>query len=112
MAGEGEAVRDMQDNLIASDQGIAQDGTSATRPTDDQDLDETRRLLYMLLFATRTKRYNLVGTVVNALRHHQGYDGADLEDRVLAAAEGTCSPPDDTWVRAQIARITSGLGGA
>jgi len=108
MAGEDEAVRDMQDNLTARDQDIAQDGTSATRPTDDQDLDETRRLLYMLLFATRTKRYNLVGTVVNAMRHHQGYDGADLEDKVLAAVED--SPPDETWARSQIARITAELG--
>lgn len=108
MATEDEAVQDMQDNLTARDQDIAQDGTSSTRSTSAEDLDETRRLLYMLLFANRTKRYNLVGTVVNAMRHHQGCADADLEERVLAQVE---LAGDDTWVRQQIARITAELEG-
>lgn len=107
MADEDE-VREMQDNLTARDQDIAQDGTSSTRPSNAEDLDETRRLLYMTLFAGRTKRYNLVGTIVNAMRHHQGNDAPDLEERVLAQVES--ENLDDTWVRGQIARLTSQLG--
>lgn len=55
--------------------------------TDEErrDLDETRRLLYMALAAPRTERYNLVGTIVNALRHHQGM----LLDRSLSQALST-----------------------
>lgn len=110
MAAEDEAVRDAQDNLIASDQDIAQDGTSSTRPTNAEDLDETRRLLYMTLFARKTKRYNLVGTIVNAMRHHQGNDAPDLEERVLAQVEDEA--PDDAWTREQIASLTRQLGEA
>jgi hypothetical protein len=109
MAEEDEAVREMQDNLLASDQDVAQDGTSSTRPSNAEDLDETRRLLYMTLFASRTKRYNLVGTIVNAMRHHQGCKDEDLEERILAQVENQA---DDTWVRAQIARLTIELGEA
>lgn len=100
----------MQDGLTARDQDIALDGTSSTRPTSAEDLDETRRLLYMTLFAGRTKRYNLVGTIVNAMRHHQGCTDADLEERILAQVED--APADDTWTRAQIAAITAQLGEA
>lgn len=55
--------------------------------TDEErrDLDETRRLLYAALAASRTERYNLVGTIVNALRHHQGM----LLDRSLSEALST-----------------------
>lgn len=111
MADEDE-VREAQDNLTARDQDITMDGTSSTRPTNAEDLDETRRLLYMSLFAGRTKRYNLVGTIVNAMRHHQGYAGADLEERVLAQVENASTIEGDAWAREQIARITSELGEA
>jgi hypothetical protein len=72
------------------------------------DLDETRRLLYMALVADKTKKYNLVGTLINALRHHQGVTDADLEDRVTSQVEGTAA--DETWARGQIDRITTALG--
>lgn len=75
----------------------------------DRDLDETRRLLYMTLVVGRTKKYNLAGTLVNALRHHQGVTDADLEDKVVALVEGTESADED-WVRAQIARINDETG--
>lgn len=78
----------------------------------DRDLDETRRLLYMALVAGKTKRYNLAGTLINALRHHQGVADADLEAQVLALMDdGTA---DEAWARAQITRITDELnaGGA
>ncbi len=73
------------------------------------DLDETRRLLYMALVVGQTKKYNLAGTLINALRHHQGVTDADLEDRVLHQVEGTETGDDDTWVRGQISRITDEL---
>lgn len=110
MADEDEAVQEVQDNLTARDQDVALDGTSSTRPTNAEDLDETRRLLYMTLFTHRTKRYNLAGTIVNAMRHHQGNDAPDLEERILAQVEGTS--PDDTWTRQQIARLSAQLGEA
>ena len=36
-----------------------------------KDLDETRRLLYMALVYNRTTRYELAGTLINTLLHHQ-----------------------------------------
>jgi len=76
----------------------------------DRDLDETRRLLYMALVVGKTKKYNLAGTLINALRHHQGVTDADLEDKVVAQVEGT-DGADETWVRAEIARINDELDG-
>lgn len=77
------------------------------RTTDSsaRDYDETRRLLYMALVAGRTKKYNLAGTLINALRHHQGIDDTDLEDRVIAAVEGEDGSGD--WLRDQISRLSS-----
>jgi hypothetical protein len=66
----------------------------------DTDLDETRRLLYMALVVNKTKRYNLAGTLINALRHHQGVDDPGLEEKVISCIEGTSE--DDTWIRARI----------
>lgn len=78
-----------------------------------KDLDETRRLLYMALFATRTKKYNLAGTLVNALRHHQniGLDDRNLENIVISLINGDPEnvERDDTWAREQIAAITDSL---
>jgi hypothetical protein len=82
------------------------------------DNDETRRLLYMALVVNRTKKYNLAGTLINALRHHQGVTDADLEDRVISCIENigpikiadgiAVSVPDDdeAWLRDQIQRCT------
>lgn len=81
-----------------------------------RDLDETRRLLYMALLVSRTKKYNLAGTLVNAIRHHQHADPdednpAVLEDRVVAYCNGTSdSPADDAWVRDQVRRCIDALG--
>ena len=63
----------------------------------------------MALVTSKTKKYNLAGTLINALRHHQGVTDPDLEDKVLSQVEGDGS--DDTWVREQIARVTSELDG-
>lgn len=73
-----------------------------------KDLDETRRLLYMALVVNRTKRYNLAGTLVNAIKHHQRLDiDTDvLIDHVLDAVESG----NESWVREQIDRICGELG--
>jgi hypothetical protein len=79
--------------------------------TNDQrkDYDETRRLLYMALCAPLTKRYNLAGTLVNALLHHskvyQDRDAliVDVCDAVDGAAE------DLAWILEQIDEITAKL---
>jgi hypothetical protein len=79
------------------------------------DFDETRRLLYMAILAPRTKRYNLAGTLVNALVHHHavgGLDADEVADHVagwLEQEDGDASTP--AWLREQIQRITAELGG-
>jgi hypothetical protein len=81
---------------------------------DKTDFDETRRLLYMATLVTRTKRYNLAGTLVNALVHHHAVDGVTADEAASHAVnvvEGT--DPDgasEAWLRDQIARITAELG--
>jgi hypothetical protein len=72
------------------------------------DLDETRRLLYMALLASRTKRYNLAASLVNAIHHHQGDDETPLDelfDKAVAAVEG--EPDGLAWARGQVARINA-----
>lgn len=81
------------------------------------DLDETRRLLYMALVASRTKRYNLAGTLINAIKHHQGVDidpdaspghASDmLIGRVVAYVDG--AGDDDDWLTEQIERLVTEL---
>jgi hypothetical protein len=88
---------------------------------DKTDFDETRRLLYMALLATRTKRYNLAGTLVNALKHHHAVndlDADEIADHVVAVVEGGESkivsiPGEEAgraFLREQISRITAELG--
>jgi len=48
--------------------------------SDVKDLDETRRLLYGALAASRTDRWELVGTLVNALAHHSGLSEDPMTD--------------------------------
>lgn len=45
---------------------------SALDDVRSKDRDETRRLCYMALAASRTTKYNIVGTLTNALAHHSG----------------------------------------
>jgi hypothetical protein len=80
---------------------------------DRKDFDETRRLLYMALLAPRTKRYNLAGTLVNALVHHHAVDGLDADEaitHVLGVVEADDDPESREWMRQQIDRITAELG--
>jgi hypothetical protein len=80
----------------------------APEPGRVRDLDETRRLLYMSLYASQTDRYALVGTIVNALAHHSAKIAPDVSAPALVALVNTGE--DDTWVREQIATITGLLG--
>ena len=77
----------------------------------ENDLDETRRLLYMALLASSTKKYNLAGTLVNALRHHGqlAVNDAELEGDVLHLIEATANPAlgSEKWARRLIAEITA-----
>lgn len=77
------------------------------------DLDETRRLAYMALLASRTSKYNLAGTLVNALKHHHSVDldVNDIADHVVSVIEGSDSSGSETWLRVQINRITEELHG-
>jgi len=106
---EDEARAEAMEQSVARDQDVLQDGTSATRDSDEKDIDEIRRLLYMTLFARKTKRFNLVGTIVNAMRHHQGNDAPDLEERILAQVED--DDADESWVRDQIRQLTERSAG-
>ena len=82
---------------------------------DKTDFDETRRLLYMALLASRTKRYNLGGTLVNALAHHHAVDDlgvAEITDHVVNVVEGgDGEDASRAWLQEQIDRITAELGG-
>jgi hypothetical protein len=81
---------------------------------DKTDFDETRRLLYMAGLVTQTKRYNLAGTLVNALVHHHAVDDVTADEaasHVVNVVEGTDpGKVSETWLREQIARITAELG--
>lgn len=81
--------------------------------SDKTDFDETRRLLYMALLVPRTKRYNLAGTLVNALKHHHAVDSLDADtiaDHVVSVLEGDDSTDSPAWLREQIDHITAELG--
>lgn len=79
---------------------------------DTRDRDETRRLLYGALAAGRTKRWELVGTLVNALVHHSGlvedpYALLDSLINVVEADPGDATPDHGGFaeVRALIAQL-------
>jgi hypothetical protein len=71
-----------------------------------EDLDETRRLLLMALCAPATKRYNLAGTLANALLYHQhvAVDRDALLSRVIAAVDGD---GDAAWLWEQVDRVNT-----
>lgn len=80
----------------------------APEPGRARDLDETRRLLYMSLYAKQTDRYALVGTIVNALAHHSAKIDPEVSGPVLVELCNTGE--GDEWVKDQIATITELLG--
>jgi hypothetical protein len=76
-----------------------------------RDFDETRRLAYMALLANRTKKYNLAGTLVNALVHHHAVelDAAEVTDHVVRVIEND-DADGRAWLQAQIDRVSAELG--
>lgn len=91
---------------MAYDQGKADGRKEAMDEATKRDRDETRRLLYMALYVARTDRYELVGTLVNALVHHgSGLTADEVGAKVLAAIEDG----DTTWLREQVDRLTAEL---
>jgi hypothetical protein len=88
---------------------------NALDDTVSRDRDETRRLLYMALVAGRTKRYNLVGTLVNALAHHlppdERIDPDEAANVLIEAVQeyGTYEERQTglAWVRERIAALTA-----
>lgn len=80
---------------------------------DPTDFDETRRLLYMALLRSRTEKYELAGTLVNALLHHHAVtddqlSADDITDKVVDAIEGDSRAA--VFLKQQIRRITVELG--
>ena len=82
-------------------------------------LDETRRLLYMALLRPRTGKYELAGSLVNALAHHHpdGTSAEEIADHVVNVIEGADAPDglgpqtgSREWLAGQIRRITEELG--
>src|SRR2546423_11940614 len=77
-------------------------------------LDETRRLLYMALLCPRTGKYELAGTLVNALAHHHpdasdpGWSREMIANRVISVIEDS-DEADPAWLERQIQRLTEEL---
>jgi hypothetical protein len=96
-------------SALAVEQGFNQQRLAEAKSAQVKDLDEIRRLLYMALVVNRTKRYNLAGTLINAMLHHEGdveRDRDDMIERVVAAINGEA---DSAWVFSEIDRITAKL---
>ena len=80
---------------------------------DKTDFDETRRLLYMALIVHRTKKWELAGTLVNALKHHHAIDlpADEIADHVVGWLEDNRKAAHREWLLEQLNRITAELGG-
>jgi hypothetical protein len=75
-------------------------------------LDEIRRLCYMALLRQRTEKYELAGTLVNALAHHSpqdpGADPSEIADRLVGVLEDDRAE-DREWLYDQVSRLTAAL---
>jgi len=76
-----------------------------------RDLDETRRVAYMLIASGYTDRHEAVGTFVNAIAHHGS--GADADEAmthaIILATPGLSEDHRSesyAWVKSHISRIT------
>lgn len=92
----------------------------STRRNDD--LDETRRLIYGALAAStgRAKRWELIGTLTNALVHHSRLesDPYDVIERLLDVVESYPGPDGEVrwdqgkvWLKMLAETITARLAG-
>lgn len=83
--------KSVDDAMRVAASKIVQDivNSDGVRLTDGRENDEIRRLLYGSLAAGRTRRWELVGTLVNALVHHVGLveDPWDLIDYLVEIVE-------------------------
>lgn len=77
---------------------------------DTRDLDETRRLAYMLLAGVPDPYCEIAGTLVNALVHHQG---AATADEAMTQIRKLLDDPQDEearrWALGHTERITNEL---
>lgn len=82
------------------------------RAASSRDLDETRRLAYMLLSGASTDDRDLAGTLVNALVHHQQAAGVDdAIKQVTALLSDPQNAGARSWMMAHVNRISTVLGG-
>src|SRR5260370_10709332 len=77
------------------------------------DLDETRRVAYMALYAADSRAPELVATLVNALAHHQS--AVDPKLAAMHVATIVNGGPGDPrqrvlWLPGHIDRMTAELG--
>jgi hypothetical protein len=84
----------------------------ASPAVDTRDLDETRRLAYMLLAGVPDPYCEIAGTLVNALVHHQGAAAAD--EAMTQIRKLLDNPQDEEarlWMLGHAQRITDTLKG-
>ena len=84
-------------------------------PATARDLDETRRMIWMVLLAPRTERYEVAATALNALAYHQASATRNLSpdqiaDRIVAYLEGEDDGSAEKWLKKQVKRVTRELG--
>jgi hypothetical protein len=80
------------------------------RASQERDLDETRRIGYMLLFGP-DRGAEKAATFVNAVVHHQGADTADEAlERTGRLLRGEETAEDIAWLRQHLDRINRALG--
>lgn len=79
-----------------------------TEPKVPEDRDETRRLLYAALLSTKVeRRYELAGTLVNALVHHGLGIAEDEATRHVVAVLNGRDETSMAWMREQIDRLSA-----
>lgn len=77
-----------------------------------RDLDESRRLLYMVLMGAMEgeRWFSVGGTIVNALAHHSGIvDAEQVMENLWKIRNGGGRADALAWVRAVVARINERL---
>lgn len=77
-----------------------------------QDLDETRRVIYIALAGGTTRAPDLVATLVNALAYHGSRVDPEVAATHVANVVNATDPGGESerWLRGQIDRITAELG--
>ena len=89
--------------------------TEARRLEEDRkrDLDETRRLAYVVLMSKGARNYELAATIANAIEHHQQaaeWGVAMQHLKILADGGPGDTSESEEWLYEQISGITDQLG--